>query len=198
MRNQVFIYGIYTIIVVSNLSCSHNQRTDKNNVSTLEDSLYLKNVPAQPGEENWKFIDDLKSPMWTKHPWVKAQPGPQEADLSEGVNFQMGFPDPNGRLETAYDDLHSFLSAGGVQSINGEYTIEIAVAPNLKAEDFHLEIEPKVCHILAGDVEGIRRGIFHLEDEMLRLRGPFLPLGKIEKHPFVQRRISRCVYGPIK
>ena len=51
---------------------------------------------------------------------------------------------------------------------------------------------------MAGDVEGIRRGIFYLEDEMLRLRGPFLPLGTIEKHPVIQRRISRCFFGPIK
>ena len=31
---------------------------------------------------------------------------------------------------------------------------------------------------------------------MLSLRGPFVPLGTIERHPVVQRRISRCVYGP--
>jgi len=33
---------------------------------------------------------------------------------------------------------------------------------------------------------------------MLRLRGPFLSLGTIERSPVVKRRISRCVYGPIK
>ena len=68
----------------------------------------------------------------------------------------------------------------------------------MKGESFRLEIGPKSCRILAGDVEGIRRGIFQLEDEMLSLRGPFLPLGTIEKHPFIKRRISRCFFGPIK
>ena len=76
--------------------------------------------------------------------------------------------------------------------------IETVAVPDLEGEAFRLEIGPKVSRILAGDMEGIRRGIFHLEDEMLRLRDPFVPLGTIKKRPFIKRRISRCVYGPIK
>jgi hypothetical protein len=154
-------------------------------------------VPAQPGEDTWKFIDDLKSPMWTKHVWKTTSPDPQHIDFSGGVHVKAGFSDPKGRLETAYEDLRCFLDAGGI-SDNGKYTIETALSPDLEGEAFRLEIDPKICRILAGDVEGIRRGIFHLEDEMLRHRAPSLPWGTIERHPFIQRRISRCVYGPIK
>ena len=155
-------------------------------------------MPPQPGQDTWKFIKDLSSPLWTKHPWEIKDAGPQQADLSKGVNVRKSFPDPGKRLETAYEDLHTFLAAGNVSAGNGEYVIETLSSSDLKGEAFRLEIEPKSCHILAGDAEGIRRGIFQVEDEMLRNRGPYLPLGTTEKHPVVKRRISRCVYGPIK
>ena len=162
------------------------------------DSIYIKNVPSQPGEETWKFIEDLKSPMWTTHAWGKADPGAQQADLSSGVKIQMGFPDPNGRLVTAYEDLRLFLTAGGVSHETGKYLIETIEDKELTGESFCLEIQTGRCLIRGGDADGIRRGIFYLEDEMLRQRGPFLPTGKIEKHPIIQRRISRCFFGPIK
>ena len=190
--------GFYAIIVASIITGSCTQRTGKNTAVVFGDSLYLKNVPPQPGEDTWKFIEDLKSPVWTKHDWKPATPDSQHANLSGGIQLKAGFSDPKGRLETAYEDLRGFLAAGGISGDKGEYLIETALSPDLKGEAFRLEIGPKVCRILAGDVEGIRRGIFHLEDEMLSNRGPFLSLGTIEKHPVVQRRISRCVYGPIK
>ncbi|MBN1197809.1 MAG: hypothetical protein JXA23_00560 [Bacteroidales bacterium] len=158
----------------------------------------MKSVPPQPGEDTWKFIGDLKSPLWTKHAWELKSAGPEQADLSKGVTIKENFLDPKNRLETAYEDLRTFLAAGNVTADKGEYTIETVLSPDLKGEAFRLEIEPKGCRILAGDEEGIRRGIFQLEDEMLRLRGPYLPLGTTEKHTVVERRISRCVYGPIK
>jgi len=166
--------------------------------ANTSDIPFRTDWPAQPGEENWHFIKDLNTPMWTKHVWKTDSPGSQFADLSGGVRVKAGFSDPKGRLKTAYEDLHCFLAAGGISSENGGYVIETAPSPNLKGESFRVEIGPKGTRILSGDVEGIRRGIFHLEDEMLRLRGPFMPLGTAERHPVVLRRISRCVYGPIK
>ena len=44
---------------------------------------------------------------------------------------------------------------------------------NLKEEAFRIEIDENICRILASDTEGIRRGIFFIEDEMLKLNGPF-------------------------
>ena len=190
--------GFCAIIVASIISGSCTHRTDKKNAVVFGDSLYMKSIPAQPGRDSWKFIEQLKAPMWTKHEWKTTSPGPQHANLSGGVHVKAGFADPKGRLETAYEDLRSFFAAGGISTNNGEYIIETALSLDLEGEAFRLKIEPKVCHILAGDVEGIRRGIFNLEDEILRLRGPFLPLGTIERSPFVKRRISRCTYGPIK
>ncbi len=110
--------------------------------------------------------------MWTRHVWAKSSPGPQEAVLSGGVGLVSRFTDPKGRLQTAYDDLRQFLSAGGVSSENGAYVIETGYVPNLGDETFRVEVGKQACRILAADTEGIRRGIFYIEDEMLRRRGP--------------------------
>lgn len=159
---------------------------------------HLENVPPQPGDERWQFVNDLRAPMWSRHPWTRRSPAPGLADLSAGVRVVPGFPDPLRRLETAHEDLREFLAAGGVAFGEGPYTIETTLAPELAPESFRLEIGPRSGRVLAADPEGIRRGIFHLEDEMLRQRGAFLPLGTIERTPFIQRRISRCFFGPIK
>jgi len=191
-------YIFYIILSLSLISGSCAQHHDIINTAGFGDSIYLKGIPSQPGEDTWIFIEDLKSPMWTKHAWVKAGPSDQQADLSEGINLQPRFPDPKGRLETAYEDLRRFMAAGGVASENGKYLIETAEDRNLEDESFRIEVKPDGCLILAGENEGIRRGIFYLEDEMQRVRSPYLSLGTIEKHPVIQRRISRCFFGPIK
>ena len=181
------------ILVIFGISC--NQKKDLKQETT--NILDISNIPFQPEGDNWEFIDELKSPMWTKHQWKRVVPGPEQADLSKGVIIKRIFPDPKNRLETVYDDLNRFLEAGNI-STGGDYVIETILSDDLEGEAFRLEISKGGCRIVAGDVEGIRRGIFHLEDEMLSLRSALLPLGKIERQPFVKRRISRCVYGPIK
>ncbi len=181
---------------LSGISC--NRESGKVQVDLISDSLYLKEAPPQPGEESWKFIEDLKSPLWTKLPWEPAKAGSGMAALSGGVNIKALFPDSLGRLETAYEDLRSFLAAGSIPSGQGRYFIITGKDGQLKGESFRMVVGPDTCHIMAGDVEGIRRGIYYLEDEMLRLRGPFQPMGTVEKHPVVKRRISRCFFGPIK
>ena len=186
MKHFFLKYIIFVYLIASILAASCNHREIK------------KPVPPQPGEDTWKFIDDLKAPMWTKHTWEKAVPGPRQADLSKGVVIKEGFPDPKGRLETAYADLRSFFAAGNISCNNDNYMIVVNESKDYKGESFRIDIKPDGCYIFAGDEDGIRRAVFQIEDEMLRLRGPFLTLGTVEKHPVVQRRISRCFFGPIK
>jgi hypothetical protein len=185
-------------MILSVISAGCLQRNDNNTAPAFGDSIFLAGVPSQPGEDSWKFIEDLKSPLWSQHRWEKSDPGPHHADLSAGISLLEGFPDPERRLETAYEDLRLFLAAGNVPVSNGKYIIETVPDKELKGESFRLEIQHGSCKIMAGDADGVRRGIFCLEDEMLRLRGPFLPLGNVQKQPFIQRRISRCFFGPIK
>ncbi len=191
-------YELSSIIVLLILGISCNQVTNNTKNTIASDILDIKNVPPQPGEDTWQFIEELKSPMWTQHSWEKADPGPQQADLSKGVTIKESFPDPNGRLETAYADLRSFLAAGSISYDRGNYEIVTVESEDFEGESFRIVIKADGCHIFAGDVDGIRRGVFYIEDEMLRLRSPLLPLGTIEKNPVIKRRISRCFFGPIK
>ena len=197
MRNLFLKFCLYTAIIVSVSSggCL-NVTEDKNDV--FGDSLYMERVPPQPGQETWKFIDYLKSPIWSQHGWESKVPDSGKADLSKGVTIKESFPDPKGLLTTAYEDLRLFFAAGNVQANTGEYILETLLVHDLEGEAFRLEINPDGCRILAGDIEGVRRGIFYLEDEMLRNRAPFLTLGNIQKEPLLKRRIARCFFGPIK
>lgn len=145
-----------------------------------------------------KFVKIVEKPMWTYHNWRNSPKESQYANLSVGVSIKAKFPDPEGYLGTAYSDLNDFFKAGNIKTKNGVYIIETLKVPSLKREAFRIEVEEKTCRILATYTEGIRRGIFYIEDEMLKLNGAFLPMGIIEQKPFIQRRISRCFFGPIK
>ena len=198
MKRLFLKYLILVKLLASILFLGCNHHGAKEYCEVINDSLYLKNVPDQPDEDTWRFIEDLKTPMWSRHAWETANPAPQQADLSQGVTIKANFPDTKGRLETAYADLRSFFAAGSVSCDNGNYMIVAEESTDLKGESFRIDIMHDGCHILAGDADGIRRGIYYIEDEMLRMRGPVLPLGTVEKNPTIQRRISRCFFGPIK
>lgn len=58
---------IIPVFLVTAGSCSRNSRNGE--TVTFGDSIYLAGIPSQPDEDSWKFIEDLKSPMWTKHEW---------------------------------------------------------------------------------------------------------------------------------
>ena len=49
MKNHILNCGFYIIFVASIISGSCTQRTDKNRSVVFGDSIYLKNVPSQPG-----------------------------------------------------------------------------------------------------------------------------------------------------
>ena len=152
--------------------------------------------PAQPGEDTWTFVTELQSPLWSSHGWSPRAAASDEADLRSGVRVDAQFPDSEGLLETAYTDLSDFLAAGKV-SQNGSFVIETAKVETSKCEAYRVEVTSERCRILAADTEGIRRGIIHIEDMLLRAGGPFLTLGTVERKPFIKSRMSRCFFGPI-
>lgn len=170
--------------------------------SLYKDDPFIAQIPQPPGEDNWEFIQDLKSPMWT-HNWVtlfrsEDNKNKKQADLSGGIQLKDEFPDPQGLLHTAYEDLYRFLEAGNIKNTENGYIIRTEKVSGLQEEGFRLEVRDKQCRIMATDIEGIRRGIFYLEDKLLSQHGPYLSLDTITKHPFIHRRISRCFYSPIK
>lgn len=198
MKNLIAVFGLITVVSSLLFQGGCSRRGKNINSVAFGDSLFLQSVPPQPPEETWKFVEELKAPLWTRHEWVKQAAAPGQADLSSGYRLDPQFPDPEGWLQTAYDDLKAFFTAGSIPGENGKYCIRTEEDKTLAGETFRMEISPGECTVYAGTTEGIRRGIFHLEDEMLRLRAPLLPIGTTEKKTFIKRRISRCFFGPIK
>jgi len=150
------------------------------------------------GEQpEWGFVDELKRPLHHRMPcgWGREQGEENEADLSRGVRIDARFRDPAMVLQTAYDDFRRFLRIAGIP--DGDYSIVTDYIRTSTPETHRIVVESGGCRILAGDTEGIRRGIIYLEDEILRAGGPFLPLGMIERKPVIRTRISRCFFGPI-
>lgn len=154
-------------------------------------------APLSPGEADWRFIETLAAPMtWHPH-WTRDTKADSEISLQGGVQVEARFPDEDKRLETAYDDLGNFFTSVGIPA-GGPFRIITEQAPTPEYESFTLAIGADECRIRANDLEGIRRGIYFLEDELLRADGPFLVIGKIQRSPFIKTRISRCFFGPIK
>ncbi|MCP4642211.1 MAG: hypothetical protein GY851_17335 [bacterium] len=153
--------------------------------------------PLSPGEADWGFVDALAAPMtWHPH-WTRAAKTDGEVSLKGGVWVDARFPDTDGVLETAYDDLDRFFACVDV-SIDGPFPIVTERVSTAKPETFALAVSETECRIQANDAEGIRRGVFFLEDELMRADGPFLTIGDTLRSPSIHTRISRCFFGPIK
>ena len=153
--------------------------------------------PEPPPISEWKFIDEFSKPEIRKVRWFRKKAGKNEIDISNGVRLIFAFPDPEKLLETAYSDIECFLDRTLTQKA-GSYRITTLFEDTEKTESFIIDIKKDECRISASDIEGIRRGIYFLEDELLRADGPFLEQKRIVRTPFITTRISRCFYGPTK
>ena len=90
----------------------------------------------------------------------------------------------------------TFLRAGDIPVNRNHFTIETANRPDLDKESFIIETDCFVANKLR-DTEGIRRGIFYLEDQMLSVKGPFLKIGTFKNNGYTEKNF-RCAFGPIK
>lgn len=151
----------------------------------------------QPPISDWKFIEQLKLPIHTKRVWSRLKKKKNEVCLKNGVSLEFNFPDIEGRLDTAYDDFKIFFASGQIRT-DGKYRIITEIKPTSCFEEYIIDVNENSCLILANDTEGIRRALVFIEDRISSTGGPFLPLGKIERKPFIKTRLSRCFFGPIK
>ena len=165
--------------------------------ATANGAPLVQEPPPSPPESEWAFVDALAAPVtWNPH-WYRDEKQSGEADLKAGVRVEAGFADSEGLLDTAYQDLDAFFKSVGIPA-DGGYRIITERAPTGRFETFRLVVSESECRIQANDTEGIRRGIFFLEDRLLGADGPFLRVGETERSPFIHTRISRCFFGPIK
>lgn len=172
----------------------HGQKAEKKEFATFDTNT----IPPQPSRDEWYFVEDLKSPFWDKISWSRSVPRAGQADLRRGLSLKTVFPDRNNRLAPAYEDLARFCAAAGISFPNGGYQLQIELDTALSGEEFRLDVGVGHARLFAGHADGVRRGIFYIEDEMLTQKGPFLSTGMVFKKPAIKRRISRCFFSPIK
>lgn len=75
---------------------------------------------------------------------------------------------------------------------------EVSGTPVGVSEAHALSVEKTRCEIIAPDVEGMRRAILRLEEEMRIRRAPVLPLGRQVRWTPIKVRISRNPFAPYR
>jgi hypothetical protein len=160
----------------------------------------MKNLlePVQPSTSDWAFVDELKAKSKRTVYWFRKTAHPEELDLTQGVKILKKFPDCEGLLDTAWCDLENFFSDISIPMNQQGIEIEATKEEQDSFESYCIEITKEKIEIKSGDLEGIRRGIFYLEDLILSSEGPFLKPATIRRKPWINNRISRCFFGPIK
>jgi len=141
------------------------------------------------------FVEALKTPLHAQKPrsFGRRCPIAGECDLS-GLFLQTDFPDQEGLLSTAYADFQQFLSV--CEMAGSRYPLLIEQKKSSCFEEYTLTVSEDSCTLRAGDTEGIRRGLIHLEDLLIRSEGPFLEAFSVTRRPRIKSRITRGFFSP--
>ncbi len=154
-------------------------------------------LARQPERDSWKFVEELKQEERPAFVSQRETATEDEVSLAKGIRIVPSFPALPGRLDTAYADLLAFAQAAGIPE-GGDFAIVAEKGAAGDFDSFRIVTTRQNCRIIAGDQEGIRRGIYYLEDLILAAGGPFLKIGEICRKAWMKDRISRCFFGPIK
>jgi hypothetical protein len=154
----------------------------------------LKNVPQPPMSE-WRFLDDLKSPL--EYRFSSSSPVDDQF-LAGGVDIRVEFPSEIADgFETALWSLRRVLNAKGIAEKDSDaYPITIRKDSSLKHEEYVVVITAAETIITASDADGVRRGVYFLEDRLCEVNGAAATIGEWRRKPYVKHRISRCFFGP--
>ena len=150
---------------------------------------------VQPEFKDWKIVPELGLPEPRIFHWIRKTAKAGETDISSGIRIIRNFPHDNGILQTAYDDLNRFFSECGIPA-DGKYGIITEMGKPESSDSYEMIISPDSCRIIAGNAEGIRRGIYYLEDLLLGADGPFLKIGSEKRSSWVKNRISYFLGQP--
>jgi hypothetical protein len=149
---------------------------------------------------------DLSRPLYERSlfdPTRRAVSG-REVSLESGYTLHpQEFPGDK-YLDLVLEDFHRFMSVAMERSatVRG-YPIRLrhaAVAgrPEDAAEAHAIEISADGCEVIAEDLEGLRRAMFRLQDEMRTRRAPILPIGREARWTRVKTRIGRSTVAPYR
>ena len=142
------------------------------------------------------FVAELSSPVHAHPPLnfgSRTTPCANEINAS-GLYLKTLFPEGEQILQTAYDDFRAFLSVTGTQG--NRYPLSIQKGTVKGSESFHLLVTAEEATIFAEDSEGVRRALVFIEEEMTKREGAFLPLGDVERKPYIRMRMTRGFFSP--
>jgi hypothetical protein len=122
---------------------------------------------------------------------------PDEVAFADGVRFSIeGFSGPS--FDTVFRDFRDFSRVCmEIDDIDeGNFAFAFRRDENFKDdESFSLSVGEESCVVSAGGVDGLRRALIHIEDEMSIRRFPALMKGDVERHPVVRLRMSRSPFA---
>jgi hypothetical protein len=172
----------------------------------LSEAAYRANPKFHPDPRVQDIFRDLASPL---HANLMRDPArvaiiDREVDLSRGYSLEIPERDVATELAMATNDFHRFMSVSmGVNRDMGVYRVRAKIGvpsdcPPDSKEAFRMEIGNTDTVIVARDADGIRRGLFYLQDEMLIRRAPFLPIGSCFRWAQVEDRIIHSPVAPYR
>lgn len=150
----------------------------------IVDEFFTKQPP-------WEFTKELQNYQIPKISFSKEETN--GFVYPKGINLKTNDFSSEGLLETAFGDFDAFLCAN---KLGGEaFPILLRRDKTLEKEEFSLSIDLQRCVLSAGEREGIRRGLFFIEDLLLQ-NGGGLSIGSFRKKAAIKSRISRCFFSP--
>ncbi|MBE6695541.1 MAG: hypothetical protein E7587_03720 [Ruminococcaceae bacterium] len=141
------------------------------------------------------FIEDLKKPYHQAPLPNYGKRAIEDGEISvDGLYLQKDFKDENGLLDTAYADFERFTEIYGIGGKKFPVITKQVVTGCF--EEYFVEVSAEAIIISANDTEGIRRGIYFVEDELIASEAPFLKPSKTHKIPYIKQRITRGFFSP--
>ena len=155
----------------------------------------IKNDEFFSDQPEMLFIEDLKKPYHQAPIPNYGKRAIEEGEISvDGLYLQKDFKDEKGLLDTAYADFERFTD---IYSIGGKkFPVITKQVVTGCFEEYFVEVNAESIIISANDTEGIRRGIYFVEDELIASEAPFLKPSKTHKVPYIKKRITRGFFSP--
>ncbi|MBR0457791.1 MAG: hypothetical protein IJJ26_01005, partial [Victivallales bacterium] len=160
--------------------------------------MNVPEFPSPPSRESWTFLQELQQREIPHVHWTARSVAQDELDLASGFRVQMEFPDPTGSLATALADLSSFAKDVNLRFGEGVPIRFVQQKNGQGWESYTMQVTRQGVVLAAEDTEGLRRAIYYFEDQLAAQGASVLPLGTVQRKPWLKNRISRCFFGPIK
>lgn len=152
------------------------------------------------------IIEDLKTPL---HGRSLRDPR-RRADAATEISLAAGYAvDALGfggekHLDVLLDDLRDFMAVvmGVAESPDG-YPIRLTSGPLAQCpadtvERHRITVGEDACEVAAENMDGLRRAVFRLQDEMLLRRGPILPVGETTRWTTLATRVIHSPIAPYR